>query len=219
MHAMRRAQARAGRNCRRGEGIFRHMASPLSTPLSRAGGAAREAALTSLVLALAASAALSTRALASSPTGHIQHASETAALLRSRLLWSTIDVCNAPDQVDTVGIRGSMPGDRHAHDMMYMRFRLQYMNTKTKAWTDLATDASSDYTSVGTGASPRQAGRSFQLSPVAGQPPVTLRGVVDFQWRRGDAVLAQASRTTSPGRDSLAGADPAGFSAAICAIG
>jgi hypothetical protein len=69
------------------------------------------------------------------------------------------------------------------------------------------------------GASARQAGRSFQLNPVAGQPAFTLRGVVNFQWRHGASVLAQTSRATSAGRDSLAGSDPAGFSAASCLIG
>ena len=54
------------------------------------------------------------------------------ALLRSRELWSTIDVCSPAAQPNTVGVRGSMPGDRHGHDKMYMRFRLQYMDTTKK---------------------------------------------------------------------------------------
>ncbi len=140
-----------------------------------------------------------------------------SALLRSRLLWATIDVCNPPDQPDTVGIRGSMPGDHQAHDAMYMRFRLQYMSATTKTWTDLS-KASATFTPVGSGATARQSGRSFQLNPVSGQPPFTLRGVVSFEWRRGKTVLAQVSRTTSPDRKSLAGSDPAGFSAATCQI-
>jgi hypothetical protein len=147
-----------------------------------------------------------------------KRASETAALLRSRLLWATIDVCNAADQPDTVGIRGSMPGDHQAHDTMYMRFRLQYMNAATKTWTDLS-KAAGAYAPVGSGASARQAGRSFQLNPVAGQPAFTLRGVVSFEWRHGTTVLAQATRTSSAERQSLAGSDPAGFSAATCLIG
>lgn len=147
-----------------------------------------------------------------------KRAVDTSALLRSRLLWSTIDICNATDQPDTVGIRGSMPGDHQAHDTMYMRFRLQYMNAATKAWTDLS-KATASYAAVGSGASARQAGRSFQLNPIAGQPAFTLRGVVNFQWRHGATVLAQVSRATSAGRDSLAGSDPAGFSAATCLIG
>jgi hypothetical protein len=144
---------------------------------------------------------------------------DAQALLRSRLLWATIDICNASDQPDTLGVRGSMPGDREAHDAMYMRFRLQYLSATTNAWIDLAHGVSPTWASVGNGASARQGGRSFQLSPIAGQPAVTLRGVVSFQWRHGSKVVAQASRATSAGRRSLAGADPAGFSAATCVIG
>jgi hypothetical protein len=159
-----------------------------------------------------------TSAAAVNRSKRARRAVDTSALLRSRLLWSTIDICNATDQPNTVGIRGSMPGDHQAHDTMYMRFRLQYMNSATKTWTDLS-KASASYAAVGSGASARQAGRSFQLNPVAGQPAFTLRGVVNFQWRHGSTVLAQASRATSAGRDSLAGSDPAGFSAASCLIG
>jgi hypothetical protein len=141
------------------------------------------------------------------------------SLLQSRQLWSTIDVCNAADQPDTVGVRGSMPGDGQAHDTMYMRFLLQYMNTATKHWSDLSADASADFVAVGSSKVVRQAGTSFELKPVAGKPAFTLRGVVTFQWRRGANVVASVSRATSAGRTSLAGADPAGFSAATCLIG
>jgi hypothetical protein len=175
-------------------------------------------ALLCLAVMLATLAPTSARG-ASSPAQRAKRAAETQSLLRSRLLWSTIDVCNPADQPDTIGIRGSMPGDHQAHDAMYMLFRLQYMNPKTQAWTDLADGSPAAYVGVGTGAAPRQAGRSFQLSPVPGQPAFSLRGVVSFQWRHGRAVLAQVSRPTSPGRDSLAGSDPAGFSAASCLIG
>jgi hypothetical protein len=170
-------------------------------------------------VATALAALAPTAALGKSAGTQAKPAVETSALFRSRLLWATIDVCNPADQADTLGIRGSMPGDHHSHDAMYMRFRLQYLNTATKVWTDLAKGASSGYANVGTGADPRQAGRSFQLNPVAGQPAFTLRGVVSFQWRHGTTVLEQTSRPTSAGRDSLAGADPAGFSAATCLIG
>jgi hypothetical protein len=185
------------------------------------GWESRRATLAAFACALvltATSAMPVTSAAAIHRSKRAKRAVDTSALSRSRLLWSTIDICNAPDQPNTVGIRGSMPGDHQAHDTMYMRFRLQYMNTTTKTWTDLS-KASASFSAVGSGASARQAGRSFQLNPVAGQPAFTLRGVVNFQWRHGSTVLAQISRATSTGRDSLAGSDPAGFSAATCLIG
>ncbi|HEX4484571.1 MAG TPA: hypothetical protein VH081_12420 [Solirubrobacteraceae bacterium] len=189
--------------------------SPLRLRRFLSAGAIAAVASAAALLALApgasaAGAAAGTRAA---------HPIDAPALYKSRLLWATIDVCNATDQPDTLGVRGSMPGDGQAHDTMYMRFRLQYMNTTTKAWTDLANGVSPHYASVGTGASARQGGRSFQLSPVAGQPAVTMRGVVSFQWRHGSTVLAQISRPTTPERHALAGSDPEGFSAASCLIG
>jgi hypothetical protein len=140
------------------------------------------------------------------------------ALLDSRELWATIDVCSPANQRDTVGIRGSMPGDGRARDRMYMSFRLQYMDA-SRQWIDLSAGASSGWVAVGGGASPRQGGTSFELKPVAGRPATTLRGVVDFQWRHGKAIVQSATEPTSAAHKSLAGADPRGFSAATCVIG
>jgi hypothetical protein len=139
-------------------------------------------------------------------------------LLESPQLWATIDVCNPADQPDTVGIRGSMPGDEHSKDEMYMRFRLQYLDSTTKLWVDLSNGAESGYVAVGAAKSARQTGRSFQLVPVAGKPAVTLRGVVSFQWRHGTSIEYTVSRPTTAGHDSLAGADPKGFSTAECLL-
>jgi hypothetical protein len=140
------------------------------------------------------------------------------ALSRSPQLWATIDVCNPSDQPNTLGVRGSMPGDNHLKDQMYMRFRLQYLDSSSKHWVDLANGADSGFVAVGAAKSARQTGRSFQLVPVAGKPAVSLRGVVSFQWRRGSAVVYTISRPTTAGHKSLAGADPANFSAAGCLI-
>jgi len=70
------------------------------------------------------------------------------ALRVSRELWATIDVCKPADQPNTVGIRGSMPGDGNAHDTMYMSFRLQYMETTTGLWVNLSKTAPA-FVSVG----------------------------------------------------------------------
>ncbi len=139
------------------------------------------------------------------------------SLLRSRELWATIDVCNPSDQHNTVGIRGSMPGDKHAGDTLWMSFRLQYMDA-SKQWVELAS-AATKLVMVGHASTVRQAGRSFQLVPKAGHPAATLRGVVDYQWRRGTRLLESTTRTTTAGHSSRAGADPAGYSAAGCMIG
>jgi hypothetical protein len=174
-------------------------------------------AVAATMLATAALAG-SAHAKAASRSGTAKPSTLERALLHSHELWATIDVCNPPDQPDTVGIRGSMPGDDHAHDKMYMSFRLQYMNA-SKQWVNLASGASSGFVAVGSGASARQGGTSFELKPVAGKPAVTLRGVVDFQWRKGKTVEVSGAEPTAAGHKSLAGADPTNFSAATCVIG
>lgn len=164
-----------------------------------------------MVLAPAAPAA---SAAASGRTAAVS----TRALLGSRELWATIDVCNPRDQPNVLGIRGSMPGDSSSQDGLYMRFVAQYRSGKR--WIDLGKGARTGYASVGSGsAHSRQGGTSFVIAPVAGHTAFMLRGIVDFQWRRGSKVIASASRETTPARRSLAGADPTGFSAAECSIG
>ncbi len=167
------------------------------------------AALAVLQVAPALAPAASASAPAG-PTGALKR-----ALLRSPELWATINICNPADQRDTVGVRGSMPGDGQAQDKMYMSFRLQYRGAGTgKRWVDVA-GASTGMTPVGAGASARQSGSSFTLVPAARS---RFRGVVDFQWRRGASVLLSVSRPTTAPHKSFAGADPAGFSSATCLI-
>ncbi len=163
-------------------------------------------------LAPASSLAASTRASSSQSSSTV---SETT-LRRSEQLWATIDVCNPADQPQTIGIRGSMPGDGKAHDTMYMHFRLQYMTSATKKWVDLANGSQSGFVALGSAKVARQTGWSFRLA--SGQPTFQLRGVVTFQWRRGSTIVYSFSRPTTAGHHSLAGADPPSFSTASCAV-
>lgn len=173
------------------------------------------------VTALAPAAALG----APSPPGTSAPTSTPTAaarkLLDSHELWATIDVCKlaTATQTDTVGIRGSMPGDGRARDKMYMSFRLQYLDSASDTWIDVVRGSTPAFVAVGAGTSSRQGGTSFQLAAVAGKPAVTLRGVVDFQWRRGSKIVLSAARPTSAGHKALAGAEPAGYNAATCLSG
>jgi hypothetical protein len=139
-------------------------------------------------------------------------------LLHSRDLWATVNVCSPKDQPNTIGIRGSMPGDGHAKDVMYMRFRVQYEDAMTKTWIDVGHEADSGFLKVGSAGLARQDGRSFQFARAAGKPGYTLRGDVIFQWRRGATVLETATVPTTAGHKSLASADPMGYSAATCTL-
>jgi hypothetical protein len=140
------------------------------------------------------------------------------SVLQSRLLWATINVCSPSDQPDTVGIRGSMPGDGHPHDTLYMSFRLQYESGtgNNASWSPLS-GAASGFVPVGGGGDTRQAGRSFTLVPVPGRRS-TLRGAVTFEWRRGSKVMRSTERTTTSGHISQTGADPKSYTAATCTI-
>ena len=173
----------------------------------------RCAAMLAIVGALAAAAPSAVAASSVKP----RLTAAQRQLLGSGELWATIDVCNPPDQPNTLGVRGSMPGDGHARDRMYMLFRVQYQ--EGSRWIDLASDAHAPWVPVGGGGSSRQDGSSFQITPVTGRPAFALRGVVQFQWRHAGRVLLSVSRATTAGHKSLAGADPATFSAATCSIG
>jgi len=180
---------------------------------------ARPAALALLLPAAALAVPVAAPALASSPLAPAAKGPSAPRSLRlSRELWATINICNPSDKPNTVGVRGSMPGNGQAHDTMYMSFRLQYMSATTQQWVDLSKTVPA-FIAVGAAKAARQGGSSFELKPVTGTPAFTMRGVVSFQWRHGAAVVASLSRPTTAGHQSLTGADPTGFTAATCKIG
>jgi len=135
----------------------------------------------------------------------------------SRQLWATIDICGPASKPNTLGIRGSMPSDGRVKDVMYMRFRVQYLNPTTKAWVNVARGGDSGAIKVGLADTARQGGYSFQFAPTS-KSSFTLRGLVTFQWRRGRKVVASASRTTGAGHHNAFGADPPRYSAATCKL-
>ncbi len=79
------------------------------------------------------------------------------------------------------------------------------------------------------GRAPTRASSPWAARPLPGRPgapsnwcrapaPYTLRGYVEFQWRRANKTVHEVARATSAGHTSLAGADPANFSAATCTL-
>jgi hypothetical protein len=156
---------------------------------------------------------------ATAARGHLQHqthARGSRSPYRSPGLWATINVCSPKNAPNVVGVRGSMPGDGQSKDMMYMRFRLQYYEETTRKWLELGHGADSGMLLVGPASTVRQYGRSFTLA--APTRAVKLRGLVSFEWLRGKRVVYSTERVTSSGRKNVAGADPAGYSAATCLL-
>lgn len=143
-----------------------------------------------------------------------------ATIFQSRHLWATIDVCNTKTQPRTVGVRGSMPGSGVGAERMFMRFRVQYHVTGPEQWAYVGAAADSGFVPVGSGVyKARQAGRSFRIAPAAtAGTTYVLRGVVDFEWRRGTRAVRHARKATTAGHVSLAGSDPPGYSAAACSL-
>jgi hypothetical protein len=174
------------------------------------------ATLLAVVSALAAALAVALGSPAPAAGALAHPAAESTPKSKASELWATVDVCNTPHHPDTIGIRGSMPGDGHRHDVMYMRFLVQSLDVTTHTWADIGRSADSGFVQVGSGALTRQAGRSFEFKPTA--TTYTLRGFVEFQWHRAGRTIRVTSLPTSGGHTSLAGAEPAGFSAAACAL-
>jgi hypothetical protein len=134
----------------------------------------------------------------------------------SPLLWATVDVCNGPSHPNTIGIRGSMPGTGDVHEQMYMSFNVEYRRPGGR-WRYLGAAGQSGPARVGNGASlARQAGQDFLIA--ASARTYVLRGVIVFEWRLRGRTLASEVRATRAGHVAAAGADPPGFSAAVCRI-
>jgi len=158
------------------------------------------AILVSLVLALPA------------PPAHAQRTID-----KSRHLWSTVNICDTEKSPNTIGLRASMPGSGRRRERMFMRFRVQYKGIDG-LWKDFsAKSTTSRWRDVGSARyKARQSGFSFPFEPDPGQR-FELRGVVNFQWRRGGKVVRRATKATTPGHN-VTFADPEGYSAATCEI-
>src|SRR4051812_27038321 len=62
--------------------------------------------------------------------------------------WATVNVCDTAANPDTVGVRGSMPGNGVASQEMFMRFQLQYQRDDGR-WRQLGATGDSGFIDVG----------------------------------------------------------------------
>ena len=129
--------------------------------------------------------------------------------------WATVNVCDSAKQPDTIGIRASMPGTPKGVRLS-MRFRVQY-KVDEDTWADVE-NADSGWRALGAAKGvAAESGWSFTFTKPS--KAVTLRGVVRFRWRKGNALPRTAEVATEAGHRSSAGSDPPGYSAATCALG
>ena len=131
--------------------------------------------------------------------------------------WATVNVCDTLDHPNAIGIRGSMDGMARK-TAMYMRFRVKYQKDD-KWFVSLDPFTDSGWRRVGSGKrGVHDAGWTFRFKPPDTGGADILRGLVQFQWRRGKKVVARSRTLTTAGHPGTAGADPSDFSAAICEI-
>ena len=132
-------------------------------------------------------------------------------------LWATINVCDTERKPDTIGIRARMPGDG-TRRRMYMRFRTQFFSQEDFSWKYVRTGGMSPWVLAGSALFAfKETGYEFEFDAPAAGESYQLRGVVEFQWRRGSKVIKRKRKFTEEGHRSQ-GADPRGFSAARCRI-
>jgi hypothetical protein len=137
-----------------------------------------------------------------------------ASARRADRLWSTVNVCDTAKHPNEIGVRASMPGFPRG-TARRMRFRIQYRDGERWRYV---TGADSGWRSLSRAhGRPVEAGWSFEFPPP--ESPITFRGVVRFRWIEDGRVIGRALEITESGHRSTAGADPPGYSAAICSIG
>ena len=133
------------------------------------------------------------------------------------LLWATVNTCDTARHPNAIGIRGSMPGTMKGREVMFMRFRAQYLSVEDDKWHNVPHNGDTGFLEVGrANVKARQEGRWFPIKPKTDS--TLLRGVVTFHWRREGKVVRRAQQRTRKGHTSKAGADPAGYSATYCTI-
>ncbi|HVL94289.1 MAG TPA: hypothetical protein VM266_00370 [Solirubrobacteraceae bacterium] len=175
-----------------------------------------------LVLVVLAALAAALVPIASGGAASAPQRAGTAAkrvdLRKSPDLWATINVCDTETHPNVIGIRGSMPGiGRRAR--MWMRFQVQFRSHADGKWHNLPGSADSGWKKVGvTRNRVIESGHNFTFLPPEGGGVHTLRGAVTFKWVRRGRIVRKLREITEGGHRSTAGADPAGFSAAICQI-
>jgi hypothetical protein len=139
-------------------------------------------------------------------------------ILHDKRLWATINVCDTVGHPDSIGIRGSMPGDGDKTEVMFMRFGVQLFDTADARWRNLD-GADSGFVEVGSARKARQSGNTFTITPPRpGSAPYLLRGVVSFEWREAGKVVRHTRRSTAAAHSNTAGSDPVGFTSATCTI-
>jgi hypothetical protein len=146
-------------------------------------------------------------------------AADAAAPKTPKNLWATVNICDTAKHPDKFGVRARMPGDG-THERMFMRFTAQFRGSS--GWVRVKGGRTGWLKAGSAFFVHQETGFTFPINVPKGAS-FTMRGVVDFQWRRrrkhgsGFKVVRHAHRVTQGGHGSDL-SDPAGFSAARCVV-
>ena len=133
-------------------------------------------------------------------------------------LWATVNICDTERNPNVLGVRASMPGNG-TEQTMWMRFRASYYDRAIENWRDVGGNSLSPWIKVGDARyRSRQGGRKFRIEPPAPTTSYVVRGVVEYQWRRGKKVVRRERQKTKSGHRTGRHGDPRGYSAGICEI-
>jgi hypothetical protein len=108
--------------------------------------------------------------------------------------WATINACDPPSAPGSVGVRVSVPNRRDA--AQWIRIRIQFFDGTRGAWRIVRSGGEGGFTKLSDGGGRVFGGTTFSFTPPAAGKVLKLRGLVDFQWRRGRRVLSRAQVTT-----------------------
>jgi hypothetical protein len=133
-------------------------------------------------------------------------------------LWATVNICDTERNPNTLGVRASMPGNGTSQTM-WMRFSASYFDRGTETWHPVE-GGRSPWIKVGDARfKSRQAGRKFTITPPSPITSFVVRGVVQYQWRRGNGrVVRRERQKTLVGHRTGRHADPPGYTAGTCEI-
>jgi hypothetical protein len=111
-----------------------------------------------------------------------------------------------------------MPGlGRRAQ--LYIRIQLHYLAAADGKWHNVQGKGDSGYIKLGVATSRViEGGRTVDIGPPSDGGAHTLRGAVTFVWKRKGRTVKRIREITEAGHRSSKGADPPGFSAAVCRI-
>ncbi|MEA2386121.1 MAG: hypothetical protein QOJ22_295 [Thermoleophilaceae bacterium] len=143
---------------------------------------------------------------------------QTAFAAHAKDLWATVNICDTERSPNVLGVRASMPGNG-TKQTMWMRFRASYYDRAIDDWRDVGGASLSPWIEVGDARyRSRQAGRKFKIEPPAPTTSHVVRGVVEYQWRRGKKVIRRRTQKTRSGHPTGRHGDPRGYSAGVCEI-